>query len=209
MSIVKDAYVIYDKSFINKDLADKYFTQFNDSFDFKYNTYNNTKLQRQTCAFINKELMKNKDKIPKIWGENITVQEFTPELLEIKHQIENKVKELTGQEWNYNVILCNKYTKNKDVIRFHSDKEEQGITKSIASISLGIRRSFIYKSKLTDEELTLVLDHGSLIFMGENCQENYLHGMMREDTTKINTGEDISNYDNTRLNLTFRVFEYN
>lgn len=209
MSIVKDAYVIYDENFLSKEDADRYFTICNETFDFKYNSYHETKLQRQTCAFIDKDLMKNIEKIPKIWGEDITVKEFTPELLEIKTKIENKVKELTGQSWKYNVILCNKYVKNKDVIHFHSDKEEQGITKSIASISLGIRRTFIYKSKGTDEKVSLSLNHGSLIFMGDNCQENYLHGMKREDTSLINTEDEINKYNNTRINLTFRVFDYN
>lgn len=208
MSIVKDAYVIYDDVFLNNDDADKYFYTFNNTFDFKYNSYNNTQLQRQTCAFVDKNIMDKIDKIPKIWGDDIVIKEFTPELLEIKNKIEQKVKELTGLEWKYNVILCNRYTKSKDVINFHSDKEEQGITKSIASISLGIKRTFIYRCKATDEKVILPLNHGSLIFMGENCQENYLHGMKREDVTKINTEDDLGKYDNTRINLTFRVFDY-
>lgn len=207
MSLVKDAYVYYDEHFINLVEADTYFNIFN-TFDFKYDTYNSTKLMRQTCAFVDKSTIDKTDKIPKIWGDKIVIKEFTPELLQIKTLIEKKIKELTGKDWNYNIILCNRYLSGKDVINFHSDKEEYGDTKSIASISLGVKRTFTYRNKTIDELVPVVLNHGSLIFMGDNCQERYIHGMKKEDLNLINSDNDVNKYNGTRINLTFRIFDY-
>lgn len=206
-SLLQKAFVIYNDTFLDTNSSDNYFTIFNNTFDWKYNDYNGHKLNRQTCAFVIKEL-NNKKTIPEIWGTNITVQEFTPELLEIKEQVEKEVFKLTNIEWKYNIALCNRYTKKSDFIAFHSDKEELGNTKSIASISLGIPRTFQYIGNDSDEKLSIVLNNGSLLFMGDNCQENYKHGMKKEDLSKLSSIDILTKYNNTRINITFRVWNY-
>ena len=208
MSILKKAFVIHNDEFIKNDDSDKYFTIFNNTFEWKYNEYNGHKLNRQTCAFANKELIDDKNKIPPIWGNNIIVKEWTKELLEIKERVECEVLKLTGIEWKYNIALCNRYTKKTDYIAFHSDKEEMGCTKSIASISLGIPRTFHYMNNDDDEKLSIVLKNGSFIFMGDNCQENYKHGMKKEDLGKLSDIDELTKYNNTRINITFRVWNY-
>ena len=105
MSILKNAFVVYDENFIDQDKADNYFNNFNTTFDFKYNTYKGNRLNRQTCVFANPELVKNKETIPSIWGDDVVVKEWTSELLEIKEKIEDRVKELTGKDWKYNIAL--------------------------------------------------------------------------------------------------------
>lgn len=208
MSILQKAFVIYYDDFIDLENADKYFSLFNTTFDFKYNNFNGHKLNRQTCAFANKELLENEKTIPKIWGNDITVNPWTPELLEIKEKVEKEVFKLTGVDWKYNIALCNRYTKKSDFIAFHSDREELGNTKSISSISLGIPRTFHYISNDSNEKLSIVLDNGSFIFMGDDCQENYKHGMKKEDLTRLTDSETLKKYNNTRINITFRVWNY-
>lgn len=115
---------------------------------------------------------------------------------------------LTGIEWKYNIALCNRYTKRTDYIAFHSDKEEMGCTKSIASISLGVPRTFHYMSNNDNEKRSIVLNSGSFIFMGENCQENYKHGMKKEDLEKLSDINVLTKYNNARINITFRVWNY-
>lgn len=209
MSLLKKAFVIYDNNFINNEKANEYFESF-ETFDWKYNNYNGYRLNRQTCAFADREIVENKRNIPKIWGDDIIVREWTPELLEIKEKTEQKVKELTGLDWKYNIALGNRYTKKNDFIAFHSDNEELGNTKSIASLSFGIPRTFNYmnKDKSLGEKKSIVLENGSLIFMGDNCQENYIHGMKKEDLSKLANEEILAKYNNTRINITFRVWNY-
>jgi len=209
MSLLKKAFVIYDNKFINNEKANEYFESF-ETFDWKYNNYNGYRLNRQTCAFADREIVENKRNIPKIWGDDIIVREWTPELLEIKEKTEQRAKELTGLDWKYNIALGNRYTKRNDFIAFHSDNEELGNTKSIASLSFGIPRTFNYISKdmIIVEKKSIVLENGSLLFMGDDCQEYYKHGMKKENLSKLANEEILAKYNNTRINLTFRVWNY-
>jgi len=113
-------------------------------------------------------------------------------------------------------FLGNRYLRSKDKIAFHSDNEEFGDTQSIASISLGVSRTFTFIPKGANKEdnendvigrdgeerKSLKLSHGSLLFMGENCQENYLHGMKKESIEKDKL------FNKTRINVTFRNWNY-
>jgi len=208
MSILKNATVRYIDDFIDKDKADEYFKVFNESFDWKYNDYNGYRLNRQTVVFADDDIINDKKKVPEIWGDNVVIYKWTPELLEVKKKTEEMVKELTGVDWKYNIALGNRYTKGKDFISFHSDREEMGSTKSIASVSLGIPRTFHYVNNDMTEKVSLKLNHGSLIFMGENCQEQYKHGMKKEKLSNLADEETLKKYNNTRINITFRVWEY-
>ena len=174
---------------------------FNELEGWKKNTHNGYKLNRETLVFAVDEIVDNPDKfkIPSIWGDNVTVVRFPNRLREIL----KKLKALTGSE--YNIVLGNRYLKAKDKIAQHSDNEEFGNTQSIASISLGIPRMFYFKSKhdgKCSENKSVLLEHGSLLFMGENCQENYTHGMKNDKITSHHI------YGKTRINLTFRIWNY-
>jgi hypothetical protein len=210
MSIVKNAYVVYDEHFIDQITSDNYFNLFNNDFDWQYNLYNGNRLNRQTCVFADKELIADKKNIPSIWGTDVVVKEWTPELLDAKLKTEARVKELTSVDWKYNIALGNKYTKGSDYIAFHSDLEELGSTQSIASLSFGVPRTFNYISKDDyAEKYSLVLQNGSLIFMGENCQERYRHGMKKEKLLNLTDEATIEKYNKTRINITFRVWRPN
>ncbi len=186
-SILKDARVTYDEQFLTEEQAEYFFTVF-EKLDWQLRKVGNTKLRRATVAYGDTS---TSDKAPRIWGDDLVVLPWTKELLELKKLVEDKVG-----YYEYSICLGNMYNDGNQFIAMHADNEEYGDTKSIASVSLGANRHFTFKSKTTDENLTLNLAGGSLLLMGENCQEMYRHGMNKE--------KDVGK----RINITFRKFAY-
>jgi hypothetical protein len=189
----------YNSEFLSNNDSNDLFISLNKLDGWDKNKYNGYKLNRETIVFAIDDIVDNPDrfKIPPIWGDNVTILRF-PDFLK---PILTSLKLLTGAD--YNIALGNRYLKAKDKISQHSDNEEFGNTQSIASISLGVPRMFYFYSKNSkDLHSSILLDHGSLLFMGENCQENYTHGMKND---KI---ESHPIYNKTRINLTFRVWNY-
>lgn len=113
---------------------------------------------------------------------------WTHELLEIKEKIEK----LTG--YVYNVCLINYYESGKDKFNFHSDKEEIGNAIPIAVISLGAERKFYFRSQSeSDDKLSIILEHGSLVLIDSVTHEKYLHSLPPDNIIKT-----------SRMSLTFR-----
>lgn len=122
------------------------------------------------------------------YAKNVSVvNPWTDLLLELKNQVEKS----TG--YTYNVCLANYYPNGKAKFGFHSDSEEIGNKIPIASISLGAKRKFYFKSKTTDEQHCVYLDSGSLLLMKDGTHENYVHALPPDNSIKSD-----------RLNLTFR-----
>jgi len=86
------------------------------------------------------------------------------------------------------------YNNGSKNINWNCDREEQGSTLNISSISIGAKRLFKFKSKTTDEKTNIILESGSLLLMSDPCQDTYLHKLPK-DNSKI-----------VRMNLTFRKF---
>lgn len=114
---------------------------------------------------------------------------WTKELLELKKIIEDK----TGE--TFNSCLLNLYHSGNEGMAWHSDGEKD-LKKNgaIASVSFGAERKFSFKHKETKENISLILDHGSLLVMKGTTQEFWLH---RLPPTKLIT--------RPRINLTFRT----
>ena len=121
---------------------------------------------------------------------NITRQAlvWTKELLALKKLAE----ELTNE--SYNSCLLNLYHSGEEGMAYHSDGEKD-LKKNgaIASLSFGAERKFSFKHKKTRETVSLVLEHGSLLVMQGETQQNWLH---RLPPTK--------SVQKPRVNLTFR-----
>ncbi|HBY67399.1 MAG TPA: alpha-ketoglutarate-dependent dioxygenase AlkB [Flavobacteriaceae bacterium] len=117
---------------------------------------------------------------------------FTSVLKEIKKEVE-KISEV-----NFNVVLLNLYRDGQDSNGWHSDDEKElGKNPVIASVSLGVERTFHLKSKDDKESKTsIILQHGSLLLMRGGTQENYKHQLPK--TKKV---------DSPRINLTFRTIK--
>lgn len=111
------------------------------------------------------------------------------ELLELKKLIEQK----TGI--TYNSCLLNLYHNGDEGMAYHSD-DEKTLRKesSIASLSLGAERKFLFKHKETKQTVDTFLENGSLLVMKHNTQANWLHRL--PPTKKVNS---------PRINLTFRI----
>lgn len=123
-------------------------------------------------------------------GIRLSPYPWTPNLKEIKDKIETMVNT------EFNSVLLNYYRDHRDSMGFHSDDErELGPQPVIASLSLGERRTLVFKHK-TDKSLKparLPLASGSLLVMKGDTQKNWTHGIEKE---KGACGP--------RINLTFR-----
>ncbi len=114
---------------------------------------------------------------------------WTPELLALKEIIE---KETSA---TYNSCLMNLYHNGGEGMAYHSDDEKAlGKTNTIASVTFGAARNFLFKHKRTKETISIILEHGSLLVMKEETQMHWMHRL--PPTTKIKRA---------RINLTFRT----
>lgn len=113
---------------------------------------------------------------------------WTNELLFIKHKIENITKH------TYNSCLLNRYQNGNQGMSWHSDDEEMlKKNASIASVSFGAGRIFKFKHKKEKSVLNFFLEHGSLLDMRAETQQNWLHALPKSKKTQ-----------GLRINLTFR-----
>lgn len=136
--------------------------------------------------FVDAELT-SFDAFPEVWGAR---SEWPASLATVRDRIE----ELIGVR--YPVARCVYYRDGSEGMEFHTDPPAYGTTDSIASLSLGAERAFILRSLSNkDDTLTIPLASGSLLHMGEHCQERYEHGLPRSKDCVA-----------PRLNLTFRKY---
>ena len=113
---------------------------------------------------------------------------WTPELLLLKQIIEAK----TAQ--TFNMCLLNFYHHGKESMGWHSDNEsELQANGSIASLSLGAERKFMFKHKESKKIITLNLEHGSLLLMQGSIQQHWQHQL-----------PPMAKVEAPRINLTFR-----
>lgn len=113
---------------------------------------------------------------------------WTSELLQLKALVEEK----TGEQ--FNACLLNLYHDGSEGMAWHSDGEKD-LKKdgAIGSLSFGAERKFCFKHKNTKENVSLVLEHGSLMIMQGVTQTYWQHRL--PPTKKVTK---------PRINLTFR-----
>ncbi|WOE31488.1 MULTISPECIES: alpha-ketoglutarate-dependent dioxygenase AlkB [unclassified Acinetobacter] len=113
---------------------------------------------------------------------------WTPALLELKHIVEQVTHE------KFNSCLLNLYHDGQQAMSWHSDAEiDLRKNGTIASLSLGAERKFVFKHKVSKEKIELWLAHGSLLVMKGLTQTHWLHCLA--PSKRITTA---------RINLTFR-----
>ena len=94
----------------------------------------------------------------------------------------------------FNSVLANLYRDGQDSMGMHADNEpELGSRPVIASLSLGETRNFDFKHIKSGEKKRLRLEHGSLLIMRGDTQQNWHHGINK---TKL--------VNEPRINFTFR-----
>jgi alkylated DNA repair dioxygenase AlkB len=97
----------------------------------------------------------------------------------------------------FNSCLVNLYRDGSDSMGFHSDDEpELGPEPTIASISLGARRRFVLRHRVSRDLWSWDLGAGDLLVMRDESQRDYAHGVPK-------TARRIG----PRMNLTFRRFQ--
>ena len=182
----KDGIVNYFGTVLSQQEANHYFDVFMKTIEWKND---------EAVIFGKHIITKRKvawyaDKNYSYTYSNITKEAllWTNELLELKILAEQK----TGE--TYNSCLLNLYHNGDEGMAWHSDDEKTlGKDSAIASLSFGAGRIFKFKHKKTNEVVSLILDHGSLLVMKGATQTNWLHRLPK--TTKI---------IGPRINLTFR-----
>ena len=108
------------------------------------------------------------------------------------------IRERLGREVGvrFNSCLVNLYRDGSDSMGFHSDDEpELGPEPTIASISLGARRRFVLRHRVSGERWSWDLGAGDLLVMRKESQRDYAHAVPK-------TAREVG----PRMNLTFREF---
>ena len=108
-------------------------------------------------------------------------------------EIKSTVEQISGEK--FNACLLNYYHNGSEAMSWHSDNEKEILKHSaIASVSFGAERKFGFKHNFSKEEISLMLENGSLLIMKDETQIYWKH--------KLYTNAKISE---PRINLTFRT----
>lgn len=115
---------------------------------------------------------------------------WTALLLDIKTAIQDQLHA------HFNACLLNLYHDGQEGLAWHSDNEPiWGKQPTIASLSLGASRRFVFKHKITQQKYELTLHHGQLLVMRGQTQNHWLHSLPK-----------MAKVDQPRINLTFRYY---
>ena len=95
----------------------------------------------------------------------------------------------------FNSCLLNLYHDGNEGMSWHSD-DEKSICRdtAIASLSFGAEREFRFKHKRSQQKVSTILEHGSLLLMKGPTQAHWLHSIPKSKKIKF-----------PRVNLTFRM----
>jgi alkylated DNA repair dioxygenase AlkB len=138
--------------------------------------------------FIDPQLHEE-NKFPEaVWGKTA---HWPASLLQVRARLEAKFNR------KFQVCVCIYYPNGQSGVDFHSDYIAFGDTNLIPSLSLGEERSFLLREKSSQEVYEILLEEGSLLLMGDRCQEDYEHSLPTD-----------SRYRNGRINLTFRPYGF-
>jgi alkylated DNA repair dioxygenase AlkB len=122
-------------------------------------------------------------------GKTKIAEKWLKFILEIKSTVEQISDE------KFNACLLNYYHNGSEAMSWHSDNEKEILKHSaIASVSFGAERKFGFKHNFTKEEISLMLENGSLLIMKDETQIYWKH--------KLYTNAKIIE---PRINLTFRT----
>lgn len=126
-------------------------------------------------------------------GKTKIAEKWLKFILEIKSTVE----EISGEK--FNACLLNYYHNGSEAMSWHSDNEKEILKHSaIASVSFGAERKFGFKHNFSKEEISLMLENGSLLTMKDETQIYWKH--------KLYTNAKITE---PRINLTFRTIVNN
>lgn len=184
--IEHDGLARLDQTFFLPVEADTYFSQLQQSLAWTQEHYKlfgkSVAAPRLICWYGDPEA------IYRYSGVKHEPHPWTPLLLELKARVEAA----SGEQ--FNSVLGNYYRDGKDSMGWHSDKEpELGTQPTIASLSFGTPRLFLFRHKGSEETRRIELAHGSVLIMAGTLQSHWQHSLPKLKTLA-----------NPRINLTFR-----
>ncbi|MGW9685663.1 alpha-ketoglutarate-dependent dioxygenase AlkB family protein [Flagellimonas sp. 2504JD1-5] len=185
-----DGDVTYFPNFFSKELSNNYFQSLKDSIPWqqdKIKVFGKIHDQPRLTALFGDNL-----KSYSYSGITMYPQVFTPELTQIKNQVEK------ASNANFTSCLLNYYRHGKDSNGWHSDDEKElGTNPIIASVSFGAPRFFHLRNKMDKtNKHKILLENGSLLLMKGATQHHWQHQIPK--TSKPIGG---------RINLTFRILK--
>jgi alkylated DNA repair dioxygenase AlkB len=183
-----DGEVFYVKNFFSPEESLQYFNHLLEDIDWKNDEttiFGKKYITRRKVAWYGAEPFEykysNHTKTALLWNA-------------VLKKILQRTQEITGEF--YNSCLLNLYHSGEEGMGWHSDNEK--VLKSgasIASISLGAERRFIFKHRKSGEKVEVLLENGSLLEMKGDTQQHWVHRLppMKAVLTP-------------RINLTFRTY---
>ena len=106
-------------------------------------------------------------------------------------KLREKIETLLNTE--FELAMCLFYPDGNYFAPYHSDQQTSGYKTILPSLSLGEVRPFGFKENDTQHVHSLDLANGSLLIMGDYCQNRYTHSLPKT-----------SRYKKGRINITFR-----
>lgn len=181
---MRDAEILYDPEFLAPGEADHFLHEFRRNLEWEQRSikmFGHPVAQPRLTAWYGEAEYTYS-------GLHWPAKEWPEELARLKIKVENDCAE------RFNTVLANLYRDGRDSVGWHSDDEpELGHDPVIASVSLGVARTFHMKHKSDNAEWKILLTHGSLLLMKGPTQHNWKHALPKDK--KI---------DEPRINLTFR-----
>ena len=153
--------------------------------------------QHDVVKFFGKEII-TKRKVAFLGDEGISYKysgktKIAEKWLKFILEIKSTVEQISGEK--FNACLLNYYHNGSEAMSWHSDNEKEILKHSaIASVSFGAERKFGFKHNFSKEEISLMLENGSLLIMKDETQIYWKH--------KLYTNAKIIE---PRINLTFRT----
>lgn len=184
-----DGLVEYHSHFLTESESERYFNQLKTEIDWKQDhliIFGKQITTKRKVAWYGDQdydyIYSNNKKTAKTWTASLSI-------------IKNQIQVYTGEQ--FNACLLNYYHDGSEGMGWHCDNETtMKKHATIASISLGARRTFLLRHKYSKEQHAIELENGSLLLMKGATQDYWKHQLpIRKRITS------------PRINLTFRHFD--
>lgn len=178
--------VFYDSNFLNQKQSNLLFHSLQNNISWQQDEiklFGKLILTKRKVAWYGDDFLKYSYS-----GSTKTALPWTPDLIDLKKLVEDYC------QVGFNSCLLNYYHNGEEGMAWHSDNEpELQKNGTIASISLGAHRKFVFKHKTLFQKVNVILENGSLLTMKGDTQQYWLHSL--PVSKKVFS---------PRINLTFR-----
>ncbi|MEM7086736.1 MAG: alpha-ketoglutarate-dependent dioxygenase AlkB [Bacteroidota bacterium] len=164
------------------------YTQLTNKFTLALTNGENYQENYGKMMFLDKNLFEENRFPESLWGPNHIWSDKMA-------LVRDRIKAFTGHQ--FETCVCIYYPDGSSGVDYHSDPVAFGDTTNIVSISVGAERIFNLREKQTGKVHETLLKNGSLLLMGEGCQDNYEHALPLDPNCK-----------KPRINLTFRKYGF-